>query len=231
MNPDSVAKHYKSLTPEERFRLILAASGRSDDVDRDRLAQSGSRLNLSWKDHAPFAKAFDEIASLAFLELLEDAQRYVEFWNLARSAADDEKPKKTPKATPKGKEESPTDSIEEELTEAEHCFDLAMAAGFVLKTRAAGWQLFCERLSVPPFVLWEVLPGYERLKRALDRTERAAFVAEGFLRWMNHNRPAEDPPWTELTLTASDLADATEAAFRERVAWWGGEEIPRLHGP
>jgi len=32
MNANAVAKHYGILTPEERFRLILAASGRGDEL-------------------------------------------------------------------------------------------------------------------------------------------------------------------------------------------------------
>src|SRR5262245_39764486 len=37
MNVNSVVNRYKNLTPEERFRLILAASGRGDESERDRL--------------------------------------------------------------------------------------------------------------------------------------------------------------------------------------------------
>lgn len=34
MNANAVAKHYAILTAEERFRLILAASGRGDAAER-----------------------------------------------------------------------------------------------------------------------------------------------------------------------------------------------------
>jgi hypothetical protein len=37
------------------------------------------------------------------------------------------------------------------------CLDIALAAGFVLRAKADGWKLFCERLTVPPFALWEGL--------------------------------------------------------------------------
>jgi hypothetical protein len=48
--------------------------------------------------------------------------------------------------------------------------------------------MFCERLSVPPFALWDILPGFERLRRALDLLEDnefrpgPAFQPEGMLR-------------------------------------------------
>ena len=38
----------------------------------------------------------------------------------------------------------------------------------MLKTKVAGWKNFCERLSIPPFAVCELLPGYERFRRAVD---------------------------------------------------------------
>ena len=63
--------------------------------------------------------------------------------------------------------------------------ELAYAAGFMLRTKADGWKLFCERLHVPPFLVWQELPGFERLQEALAQTEKTAFNAEGMLRWLN----------------------------------------------
>jgi hypothetical protein len=76
MNANAVVKNYGSLTPEERFRLILAASGRGDEAERDRLARAGRRITLSMPDHSPYGHAFQELALLTFVELLEDAARY-----------------------------------------------------------------------------------------------------------------------------------------------------------
>jgi hypothetical protein len=107
-------------------------------------------------------------------------------------------------------------------TQGERYLDLALAAGFVLWTKAEGWKLFCQRMTVPPFVLWEGLPGFDRLRHALNVSEKAAFVAEGFLRWLNAIRPAGEPEVAHVPLTAEGLAAATEEAFGERVRWWGG---------
>ena len=41
MNASTVTKHYGLLTPEERFRLILAAGGRGDEAEQDRLVSTG----------------------------------------------------------------------------------------------------------------------------------------------------------------------------------------------
>ncbi len=99
---------------------------------------------------------------------------------------------------------------------------LALAAGFVLRTKAEGWKLFCERLNVPALVLWRLYPGLDRLQRALALAEKAAFTAEGFLRWANAVRPAGKPGWIEVLPTVEGVASATEEMFRQRVAWWRG---------
>jgi hypothetical protein len=61
----------------------------------------------------------------------------------------------------------------------------AYAIGYVLRTKADGWKLFCERLNVPPYLLWEGLPGFERLQRALKLAELSAFDGAGMVRWLN----------------------------------------------
>ena len=111
---------------------------------------------------------------------------------------------------------------EESLLPGERALDVALAAGWVLRTKAEGWRRFWERLSVPPFVLWEGFPGLDRLQRALALAEKAAFTAKGFRRWLNRIRPKSEPEMTEVPLSVGGIADATERMFRTRVAWWGG---------
>jgi hypothetical protein len=84
------------------------------------------------------------------------------------------------------------------------------------------WKLFCERMTVPPFALWESLPSFDRLQRALKLAERAAFTPEGFLLWLNDIWPAGETKRTEVSLTVEGVAAATEETFRKRVEWWGG---------
>jgi hypothetical protein len=78
MKANAVARNYGCLTPEERFRLILAANGRGDDAERERLVNAGGRITLSMFDHAPLVDAFDEITLLVFVELLAEGSSYLE---------------------------------------------------------------------------------------------------------------------------------------------------------
>lgn len=238
MKANAVTRRYGCLTPEERFRLILAASGRGDEAERERLMNAGGRITLSMSDHAPFAHAFSEIALLVFIELLDAASSYLESFHLA----DDDG-----KADDATVERNECDTIDEELACAakedapnadrdgvakrqekkrrtlwQRRLDVALASGFVLKVKVAGWKLFCERLSVPPFAAWNGLPGFDRLERALDLAEQAAFLPGGMVRWLNDVRPAGTPALTEVPLAVEGIADATAKMFQDRVRWWGG---------
>jgi hypothetical protein len=74
MNAKAIARYYSSaLTPEERFRLILAASERGDESERTRLVSTAPRITLTMPDHSPFAHAFHELSLLIFVELLDTA--------------------------------------------------------------------------------------------------------------------------------------------------------------
>ena len=50
MNTNGIAKHYAQFTPEERFRLINAASDRGDEVERERLKDTGKRMLAAWSE-------------------------------------------------------------------------------------------------------------------------------------------------------------------------------------
>ena len=60
-------------TREERLRLVLAASGRGDAAERDRLVRAAGRISRSFPDHAPYARAVEELALMTFIELLDEA--------------------------------------------------------------------------------------------------------------------------------------------------------------
>lgn len=222
MNTNAVAKNYACLTPEERFRLILAAGGRGDDAEQDRLCNAGQRINLSMPDHSPWSHAFDELAVTVFLEMLEEAAKHrdaFERWCDADEENQDE---------PVGVGVAPADEHKERSI-GTRTLNLYLAQGFILKTKIAGWKLFCERASIPPFALWQMLPGFERLQRALELLEDnqfrpgPAFRPEGMLQWLANIRPEREPePSMETLISPERFAADLERVFREHVEWWGG---------
>jgi hypothetical protein len=194
MNANAVAKHYGSLTPEERFRVILAAGARGDEAEQDRLIRAGGRITLSFQDHVPYAHAFNELARLVFIELLEEAALHHDTYERASEGLDifagateagENAEKEEAEGEGAGEAEPIAEPSEGDARERppawQGSLELAYAAGFMLRTKEDGWKLFCRRLSVPPFVLWEGLPGCDRLRRAQALTEESAIRPEGFL--------------------------------------------------
>jgi hypothetical protein len=237
MKMQNIVKHYDLLTPEERFGLILAAGGRGDEAEQERLTKTGKRITLSMSDHSPYAHAFDDLTLLTFIELLEDAARFFDAWHrfaeeeledepaedgeIAEEELEDE-PAEDSDIAEADIEEEPAGDGEGEQPIGQRSFDLALAAGFLFRTKVDGWKLFCERMGVPPFSLWESLPGYNRLQSALVMTEKTAFVAEGMVRWLNRIRPAGKSAATiEGLISAEKLARELEVMFRKSAKWWG----------
>jgi hypothetical protein len=227
MNANAVAKHYGLLTPEERFPLIVAAIARGDGMERERLLNAAQRITLSLSDHAPCAFAFNELSLHLFTELLDTAADYLEAFQQADAAevisdAESEDEADDAEAEPAA-DLSEIEPKGEDRPLAERWFDLALALGYILKTRVDAWKLFCERMNLPPFATWECSPGFDRLQRALKLAEQAAFVPGGMVRWLNRLRPEGEPEVTDVPFTAEEAAAALDRFFRKRVAWWGGE--------
>jgi hypothetical protein len=140
MNANTLVKDFAFLTPEERFRLILAAGGRGDESERDRLVQSGPRITVTMPEHAPYAHALSDLSHLTFIELLEDAAFYLEAFTRSDDAAYDTAAKTSPRDT--GADATDKKPAWQRL------LDVALAAGFMLKVKADGWKLFCDVLAV-----------------------------------------------------------------------------------
>jgi hypothetical protein len=218
MNASGLAKAYDRLTAAKRFALILAAGARGDEPEQALLAGGAGELTLTCADYAPWAQAFDELALLEFIEVAEEAARFHDLWLRAADIddweCDDEvlSPGRT------------ADQVANPARPAQRHWDLVAAAGYVLRARAEGWQRFCQQRAVPPFALWEGLPGYNRLQAALAPADEKAFGVEEMVRFLNRVRPAGAPEATAAAvMTPASLAAGLEAMFRRRVGWWSGE--------
>jgi hypothetical protein len=218
--------NYQELTAQERFQLVLAASGRGDDAEVGRLAATGGRIPLSVYEHLPYVQAFYELGTLVFLELLDLAAQYtlalarVGFADAAETEREADAAEEA--ADPPGDTEPAGDDADES-TSSDRLWDTALALGFRLRTRAEGWRLFCERLAIPPFVLLDLLPGFHRLQSALSLAEDVALAPEGMARWMNRIRPAGTPEvTTAMLITPAKIAAELAEQFGTVATQWGG---------
>jgi hypothetical protein len=162
-----------------------------------------------------FVHAFEDVAILTFIEMLDAVAGYLDaLWR-----ADD--------AEDLRNWDDDAEADRGRRLTGLRFLDIALATGYLLRARADGWKQFCERLGVPPFALWELLPGYKRLQIALDMAEDspdspgAAFAPEGMLAWLNEVRPAGDAEIHDLVPTPEWYANGAEECYRERAKWWG----------
>lgn len=222
MTAATLTKHYAELSGEERFRLILAASGRGDTVEKERLSSAGRKISLVSQDHAPASFAFNSLSFVTYIELLDAASFYREVMTMEEHEAE-------LKFEREWKGQIVEDEDEEEyvpldiegLNPEKRTLGMTLAAGYILREKARGWVLFCERIGVPPFLLWEGLPGYDRLKRDIEIAETFAFSREALLKWCNRKgEPGEEK--IKQVLSAEKCADEAEMMYREQVEWWGG---------
>lgn len=62
MNINTIQKHYDKLTVKERFALLVAASARGDDQDREALLRSAPRKVFSFPNTYGLSDAFEWLA-------------------------------------------------------------------------------------------------------------------------------------------------------------------------
>jgi hypothetical protein len=241
MTINTLARHYDRLGAEERFRLILAAGARGDEAEQDRLYLAAPRITLRFSHHAPWAHAFDQLATLVYVELLDEVARHqdaFERWSDAAEDSDDEDDASPDDEDEEGEgedgEEDEHDAAVPERVSHEspiwtRMLALYYAQGFMLKTKIAGWKLFCERLTLPPFELWKLLPGFDRLQRAIDLLDNRqhgpppAFEPEGMVNWLCQMRPDGQPePTLDRLVSPERFADDLEKALRQCVKMYGG---------
>ena len=217
MTAATLTKHYAELSGEERFRLILAADGRGDTVEQERLAKSGKMIALKTPDHSPAAFAFRELALLTFIEISDHASVFQTMVLTMDPASPS-----TETAPDISDEEleklADSDDAWDRLIPGRKQLDQVLAAGRIMRKKYQSWMRFCRRLSVPPDSYWQDLPGFERIQRLLSMARSLSFTPKGFEHWAKRQNPNG-----AAIVTVKQLAKALMQTYRERVVWWGGD--------
>src|SRR5262249_22506241 len=158
-------------------KLILAASGRGDEAERARLVNAAAEITLVWRDHAPYGNALNALLLLTFIELLAGAADYLDAIRRMYVAKLLDQAREEPEGGAAGAEGGGDDArvgdgdggcTGRAPARVRLLPEMALAAGFVLKTKAEGWKLFCDRMNGPHLLLWEHFPGFDRLRCALE---------------------------------------------------------------
>lgn len=186
------ATSYKTFTPEERFRLVLAARGRNDEAEEELLIGSSPLIHVRMRDIFPHLMAFQSVAMLAFVELLDHAANVEGAWLAAESADED-------------------DAGSDRWTR------IAKTFGYLLRTKWLGWVRFCEELLVPPRHFWAGLPGLDRLDRALKNAEAIGCTDAEFVTIVNRMRRPGRAAVTASPVTVEGAAATLRQIFDGHV--------------
>jgi hypothetical protein len=142
MNTTNLVRQYDALTPWERLPLIVAAAGRGDEVEENRLAQAAPRVDFGIANCWGLVQGLDLLARNYLLVQLDRAVIYWRVTNLL-----DKEPlfRQTRKA--KQREERLWRWVE--------------TLAYRIVVQADAWKLFCRQLQIDPDVPLKDLPGHE----------------------------------------------------------------------
>jgi hypothetical protein len=169
MNTNGVAKHYGALAPDERLPLIVAASRRGDDQERQRLIDSAPAKLYKVPDCFGRMDTFQTLTLLHRCELLEVAGLYLQCCYIADT---------------------------DRFDLAVRVGSIGSLYGYLYRVLREGWRLFCDGLHLPPDLYADLLPGRGLLDVADRFAEAWAFTAEEALA---HVRAKHGPDFDLLT--------------------------------
>jgi hypothetical protein len=195
MNTNGLAKLYEHLTPKERLPLILAASARGDEVERERLARSAPKEGFRLPDYYGLAEGMQLVSLLHLLELLDVAALH---WQAGGMLAEWE-------ALSEEGEENPPKRLRATVG----------VFAYVFTTKLDGWRRFCSEFNVDPELLMNALPGYDTVKRTEAAARRAACTAEKATAWLR-----ERGNGTATALTVETVAASLWEFVNSRAEWW-----------
>ncbi len=195
MNTNGLAKLYEHLTPKERLPLILAASARGDEAERDRLARSAPREGFRLPDYYGLAEGMLLASLFHLLELLDLAALY---WQVNGLLEQEE-------ALGKKANKALRDRFE----------GLTRMFAYLFLLKLDGWRRFCSEFRTDPELLMDGLPGYETAKRTEEEARTMTFTSEEATAWMRKrgNATAEAPK-------VETVAASLWAFVDSRTKWW-----------
>jgi hypothetical protein len=196
MNTTSLAKLYDRLSPRERLPLIVAASGRGDQVEADRLLRSAPRIGYALPDYFGLADGVQNLALFHLLELLDLAAMY---WRVSAAQADAE-------SSP-GKEGK---VVAARLLATKRMF------AFLFTVEADAWKQFCAEMQLDGELLLRGLPGYANLDLTEEEARRSAYSQEEATAWVRRKGNS-----TEEAVTVEAVVASMQEMVTWRAGWWG----------
>ena len=214
MNTNPLTRRYKELTARERLQLIIAASARGDDVEREKLLGSAPTICLRAGHHYHLAEALFRAAHCHVAFLSDLAAKYWQWWGLwGWHCLRDETEKGNGGA---GRKRGAARTAETRLC------NLTRYHAFLFVTHVDGWKKFCDELLIDAEVLLDDMPGWEMAKRtegkaredALSRDDALMFLLAEAIKTQRPEAERLDDPTVP---TAEELAQEWHKILERRA--------------
>jgi hypothetical protein len=196
MNTKCLAGHYETLTPRERYPLMVAARDRGDAVEAERLEREAPFGTFSVPNYRGMAEGMADISLLHLIELLDMAAKFWQVNALLESIASGRE--KVQKAMKDG---------------LRKCRGLW---GYLYGVETEAWRRFCTELHLDPDGFIRDLPGYPTTKQAEEIVRLFAFTPDEAVQAIRET----SPEGTKLYTVESALANF-KAALASREKRWG----------
>ena len=196
MNTNGLAKLYEYLTPMERLPLILAASAREDEAERDRLVRSVPKLGFRLLDFYGLAEGLTEASRFHLLELVDLTAGH---WQARCLLAEWE-----------------ALSHEGEPSPPEWFYGIPAMIAYLMITKLDGWRRFCSEFNTDPELLMDGLPGYDTVKTAETAARNTAYTHDEVIDWMR-----EGGKETVEVPTVESVAASLWVFVNSRAGRWG----------
>ena len=207
MNSNGLAKHYEALTPRERVPLIMAASSRGDEVERERLVNSAPKSGLRVANYFGFSQAVQEACFAYLLDQLNLAACFWRAEGLLASVCDlADHPKRRKKRD------------ESEQAREDRMLFLVRWFGYRIVVNADAWRRFCAELNIETPRMVAVLSDQLMLNDVEECARIVAFSADEANACPGH--------WKDENVRAPTVDDVLKT-WREfldaRMKWWDTE--------
>lgn len=225
MNTKISSKMYDQLTARERLSLLLAASGRQDAVERQRLMDSAPRESFSAPHHYGLITALVKAADTHLLSLLDVAASYWQWWGLlgwhhvSRHSQ-----------TVAGQGGvAATSALPVEDKEELRLMGMVRFQGYLFITYVDGWKQFCRDWPLDPAPLLHSKPGWDMVVRTEAQARKDAYLPEEAELFLISEMPLpEEDTDEELELpqvvTVQGMAQAWRAYIEHYLECHGGKD-------
>jgi hypothetical protein len=187
MNTNGLVKLYDRLTPKERLPLIMAASARGDEAERNRLAHTAPREGFWIRDYYGWAEGLHQASMFHLLELLDAAALYWQVGGILAEWA----------ALTEGEEDTPTKRLRATVK----------AFAYLLTIKIDGWKRFCSEFNVDSDMLIKNLPGFATVQRTEEAARLTAFTPDEANAWVRQlgGETAEVPTAEDVAVSLSEF--------------------------